>query len=101
MVRQYTRRFAAGGIGSRFPDEPEEDEIDISKWPMSYKKFIRDMEANGFKWEEYRGRFYYHGPAVRTDEQGLRGPTLQDVMRVSSVPVQWDNLGLHFIVYPK
>ena len=57
------------------------------------------METAGYKWEDYNGRYYYHGPAVRTDEDN--GPTLQDVIRATKVALQWDNLARDWIVYPK
>jgi hypothetical protein len=64
-----------------------------------YEQFRRECEAAGIEVEHYRGRFFYEGPAVRTDEDGW--PTLQDVIRASTVPLQWDNLALDWIVYPR
>ncbi len=61
--------------------------------------FVEDMDAAGYDTEHYWGRFFWRGPAVRTDEDD--GPTLQDVIRATSVPVQWDNLGRDYIVYPR
>lgn len=76
-----------------FPDEDENEEID------KYEQFIKDMEKAGIEYDgEYHGRFFYHGPAVRTDEKG--SPTREDVIRATKVKLQWDNLGLDFIVYP-
>ena len=63
-----------------------------------YEQFVEDMERAEIVYEEYNGRFFYHGPAVRTDEKGF--PTRQDVIRATKVKVQWDNLGLDFVVYP-
>lgn len=57
------------------------------------------MERAGYDVREYHGRFFYHGPAVSTNESD--GPTLQDVIRATKVSVQWDNLGLDYIVYPR
>ena len=65
----------------------------------NYKQFVKDMEAVGYEVRDYHGRFFYHGPAVATREKD--GPTLQDVIRATKVPVQWDNLGLDYIVYPQ
>lgn len=57
------------------------------------------MEKAGIEHEEYHGRFFYYGPAVRTNEKGF--PTRQDVIRATKVELQWDNLGkLDFIIYP-
>ena len=66
----------------------------------TYKKFIRDMKASGIEVvEEYHGRYFYVGPAVSTDKEN--GPTLEDVIRATTVKVQWDNLGLDYIIYPR
>jgi len=64
-----------------------------------YQQFVEDMEEAGIEWEHYRGRFYYEGPAARTNENGF--PTQQDVIRATKVNVQWDNMGFNWIVYPK
>jgi hypothetical protein len=62
-------------------------------------KFTEDMEEAGFEVRDYNGRFFYKGPAVATDRSN--GPSLQDVMGATRVPLQWDNLGLDYIIYPK
>ncbi len=60
--------------------------------------FVEDMEAAGFEVEHYHGRFFWRGPAVRTEEPYV---SLQDVMRATSVRLQWDSLGRDDrIVYP-
>ncbi len=64
-----------------------------------HQRFRDDMERAGIQVQEYRGRFFYEGPAVVTDEDGW--PTLQDVIRATEVPLQWDNMGLDFVVYPQ
>lgn len=65
-----------------------------------YEQFIEDMEMAGIEYDgEYHGRFFYGGPAVRTNENGF--PKLQDVIRATKIKVQWDNLGLDFVVYPR
>lgn len=46
--------------------------------------------------EPYAGRFYWEGPAVRADNER----ELQEIIRATTVPVQWDSLGLGYIVYP-
>ena len=67
-------------------------------WPATYKQFAIDMQEAGIRWIDYQGRYHYDGPAAPTDED--KGPTLQDVIRATKVKVQWDQLGLHHIVYP-
>jgi len=64
-----------------------------------YNTFIAEIEDAGMEWEDYGGRYFYRGPAVRTNED--EWPTLQDVIRATTVAVQWDNLALDWIVYPK
>ena len=78
-----------------FPEEENEDiDEDI------YERFVKDMERADIEYEEYNRGFFYHGPAVRTDERGF--PTRQDVIRATKVKLQWDNLGISdFIVYPE
>lgn len=64
-----------------------------------YEQFIEDMKKAGIEYDgEYHGRFFYHGPAVITDEEGF--PTLQDVIRATKVKLQWDNMGMGFVTYP-
>jgi hypothetical protein len=36
------------------------------------EKFREDMEEAGREVEDYRGRFYYHGPAVRSKAMNYR-----------------------------
>lgn len=57
------------------------------------RQFVEDMEAAGLEVEHYHGRFFWQGPAVRVDD-------LQDAMRHTSVKLQYDNMGLGWIVYP-
>lgn len=59
-----------------------------------YKKFREECEEAGLEVEEYRGRNFYDGPAVRCDN-------IQEVIRATSVECQWDNMGKGWIVYPK
>lgn len=78
-----------------FPEDSENEGVDED----IYEQFVEDMEKAGIEYEEYHGRFFYHGPAVRTNEKGF--PTRQDVIRATKVELQWDNLGkLDFIIYP-
>ena len=70
---------------------------DKDKQP-NYFKFEKDMKKAGFPTQEYRGRWSWKGPAVFTNESS--GPTLQDVIRTTKVPLQWDSMGLDFVAYP-
>jgi hypothetical protein len=60
-------------------------------------QFVNDMEsAEGFyEVEHYHGRAYWEGPAVRVEKNEL-----QDVIRATTVRLQWDTLGDGWIVYP-
>lgn len=81
-----------------FPDNGENDK-EIDEKNDKYEQFVKDMEKAGIEYDgEYNGRFFYHGPAVRTNEKGF--PTRQDVIRATKVELQWDNMGFDFIVYP-
>lgn len=65
------------------------------KWTTPrYNKFQQECEEAGLEVRDYRGRFFYNGPAVACDD-------IQDVIRATTVKCQWDQLGLGFIVYPK
>src|ERR1017187_9483722 len=63
-----------------------------------HEKFVEDMDGAGIHTEGYLGRFFWEGPAVRSDEQN--GPTLLDINKVTAVPLQWDRLNFNYIVYP-
>jgi hypothetical protein len=43
---------------------------------------------------DYCGRNFYQGPAVSCND-------IQDVLSVTKVKCNWDNLGKGFIVYPR
>lgn len=82
-----------------FPEDHEDEKGEKGNDEDVYEQFVKDMERAGIEYDgEYNGRFFYHGPAVRTNEKGF--PTRQDVIRATKVKLQWDNLGLDFIVYP-
>lgn len=66
--------------------------------PETYRVFRRDMKAAGYEVYEYRGRFWYQGPAVNTDRRN--GPDLDDIIAATTVKVQWDGMGLDQVVYP-
>ena len=59
-----------------------------------YETFRQECEENGLEVRDYKGRFFYDGPAVECDN-------IQEVIRATTVPVQYDNLGLGYVVYPK
>jgi hypothetical protein len=63
-----------------------------------YEKFVEDMQIAGIVTTPYRGRFFWQGPAVRSNQQ--IGPTLQDIVKKTAVPLQWDSLDADYIVYP-
>ncbi len=55
------------------------------------------MEKAGREVENYRGRNFYNGPAVRVDESELQG-----VIRKTRVKIQWDTMGkTGIIIYPR
>lgn len=59
-----------------------------------YRRFVAECYCKELKIRDYRGRFFYHGPAVSCDD-------IQTVIRATTVVVQWDHLGKGYIVYPK
>jgi hypothetical protein len=63
-----------------------------------HEKFVEDMSAAGIVTAAYLGRFFWEGPAARSDQQN--GPTLQDIIKHTAVPLQWDALNSNYIVYP-
>ncbi len=60
----------------------------------SHTRFAADLTAAGFCVYDYHGRNFYSGPAVDCD-------SVQDVIRATSVEVQWDGMGKGFVVYPR
>jgi hypothetical protein len=64
-----------------------------SKHP-DHLRFIDDMEEAGLDMQDYRGRFFWRGPAVVVDD-------LQQALGATKVPCQWDNMGRGWVVYPK
>lgn len=63
-----------------------------------HEKFTEDMRLAGIITAPYRGRFFWEGPAARSDQQN--GPTLQDIINKTAVPLQWDAVNSNYIVYP-
>lgn len=62
-----------------------------------YQDFRDDMEGAGYAVEEYQGRYQYRGPAVMVESREL-----QDVIRATTVRVQWDHMGKDgLVIYPQ
>jgi hypothetical protein len=75
-------------------DEEDTEEKAIADNFNAALQFTKDMEEAGFEVREYKGRYFYNGPAVSCSN-------LQSVLSSTKVPCQWDQLGLGWIVYPK
>ncbi len=58
------------------------------------KQFCNDMEDAGFDVFHYHGRFFWEGPAVVCGD-------LQEVIRATEIPLQWDSMGFDYVIYPK
>lgn len=56
-------------------------------------QFVEDMRAAGYTVRHYAGRYSWKGPAVAA-------ASWQEVAQATSVPLQYDSLGLRLIVYP-
>jgi hypothetical protein len=59
-----------------------------------HRQFVQDCRKAGYEVRHYRGRNFWEGPAVITDDA-------DDVIRSTGVPVQHDNMGLGYVVYPR
>jgi hypothetical protein len=62
-----------------------------------YETFRREAEAAGLDVTDYHGRNFYHGPAVRCNDWDA----MIEAIRATTVPVQMDELGLGYILYPR
>lgn len=60
----------------------------------THAKFRRDMKKAGFEVIDYKGRFFYDGPAVI-----CRPNQRQEVYRSTDVRLQSDNMGLDYVLY--
>lgn len=58
------------------------------------EQFTLELE-NDYEIKDYRGRYSYHGPAVTVESNEL-----SEVLARTSVPCDWDNMGLGYVVYP-
>lgn len=56
-------------------------------------QFVKDMQAAGLEVSHYKGRGFYEGPSVRVDR-------LQQAMQHTTVEVNYDNMGLGYVVHP-
>ncbi len=63
-----------------------------------HEKFVSDMDVAGIVTSAYLGRFFWQGPAAHSDQR--IGPTLQDIIDKTAVPLQWDSLTSNYMVYP-
>jgi hypothetical protein len=59
-----------------------------------YLRFWRDMKNADLEPYDYRGRYFWHGPAVNVGD-------LQDALSHTKVPCQWDSMGMGWVVYPR
>ena len=57
------------------------------------KRFVEDMQKNGFKVQHYNAGISYQGPAVIADD-------IADVKKHTDVQVRSDQLGMSVVVYP-
>ncbi len=58
--------------------------------------FVEQLEDAGYSVRHYQGYAFYQGPGVYVDEPG----DLVDVIRLTTMRVSWDTLGMGNIVYP-
>jgi hypothetical protein len=58
-------------------------------------QFVAEVGVE-FEVEHYHGYGMREGPAVRVDNDR----ELVDVIRLTTMPVKWDTLGMGYIVYP-
>ena len=59
-------------------------------------EFIRDMERGGWPMEHYHSNGFREGPAVRANDER----ELQTIIRATEVIVDWEGLGMGYIVFP-
>jgi hypothetical protein len=69
--------------------------VDSPDFPdnKNYQQFCDDMYTAGYEPTLYHGRWFYKGPAVVSD-------TIGEVMAVTTVECQSDNMGLGYVIYP-
>lgn len=63
-----------------------------------YATFTREIEAAGIDLDaQYHGRNHYDGPAAKCHSWD----DAVEAIRATTGPVQWDNLGSGFVIYPR
>lgn len=62
-----------------------------------YNRFVEELREANYRVEDYNGRYFYHGPAVRADDED----SMQGVIRATTVTLQWDSMGMGYILYPR
>ena len=78
------------------PEIVEWDSTEFGKETDTQKRFKKDMLKAGYTVQLYRGRYFYRGYAVTVPRDNL-----QDAIRSTKVKIQYDNLGLDYIMYPR
>lgn len=91
-------------------DDQEHDTAALEAYPYkqeSYRRFCLAMDCNGVPWQDYKGRNFYHGPAVTTSDVKKKfdleddNEAKQYIIRCTRQSLQWDNFGLGWILYPR
>lgn len=59
-------------------------------------QFVEDMKKLGLEVQNYRGRFHWEGPAVVVDHFEV----IDELRAMTTVKLQFDQMGLGYIVYP-
>lgn len=62
----------------------------------THEIFIEQLQ-NVFEVEQYEGRNFYSGPAVRVEDM----EQLIEVAKLTTTKIQYDQMGRGFIVYPR
>jgi hypothetical protein len=62
-----------------------------------YNRFWDEVRSLGREPYHYQGRNHFRGPAANVSSYD----EIQDIVRKTSMPLQWDNMGLGWVVYPK
>lgn len=64
----------------------------------NYCKFIEGLLGSDYIYDlrEYKGRFWYDGPAVVTSSDNF-----SEIAQLTGVKLQQDNMGLDVVIYPK
>lgn len=74
-------------------DSEVQEFLEDKEWKSNerYVAFVKKAFQHGVEVRDYRGRFFYHGPAVELD---------YSTGNWKGIPCRSDNLGLGFIIYP-